>query len=135
MVIYTAGRIREINNLKWENITEDFLIHRTRKAKNSDIKEVIKAIPRKADYVFINPRTETKYDFRRRLMKSLTKKAKVKHFGFHALRHYGSSLLAQKGFGLTDIQSLLGHERATTTDIYLQSISCSLRKAVEEIDI
>jgi integrase len=99
VVIYTAGRIREINNLKWEDIAEDFLILRTRKAKNSDIKErkvpiskklknALKAIPRKGEYVFINPRTQTKYDYRRRLMKSLCKRAGVKpRFGFHALRH------------------------------------------------
>jgi hypothetical protein len=43
------------------------------------------------------------------------------------LRHYGASKLAQEGVPLTDIQALLGHQRATTTDIYLQSLGFASR--------
>ena len=63
------------------------------------------------------------------------KKAKVRVFTFHALRHYGASRLANSGVPIPDIQALLGHQRSTTTDIYLQSISPNLRKAMDNLDI
>ena len=57
-------------------------------------------------------------------MKNLCKKAQVKIFGFHAIRHFFAvSLIQSHQAGLTDIQLLLGHQRATTTDIYLKSVS------------
>ena len=137
--------IGEINQLKWEDIYADHLILKTHKARNSDLKErriyynqelskVIKELPWQGEYVFINPRTKTRYIYRRRLMKSLCQKAQVKEFGFHAIRHYGASLLASKGANLTDIQHLLGHEKATTTDIYLQSIGANIKATVNLLD-
>ena len=68
-------------------------------------------------------------------MASLYRRAKVKYFNFHALRHFGASRFAEKGVGLTDIQAFLGHERVTTTDLYLQAVSKSVRHAVEYLDI
>ncbi len=57
-------------------------------------------------------------------MKHLCKKAQVKSFGFHAIRHFFAvSLIQSQQAGLTDIQLLLGHQRATTTDIYLKSVA------------
>jgi len=137
-IALTMGRIREVNDIKWSDIHDDYLILRTRKSRNSDIveriipmtkqlKEVIERIHKNGKYVFINPKTGTKYDYRIGMLKGLCKRAKVKHFTFHALRHYGASKLAQEGVPLTDIQALLGHQRATTTDIYLQSVGYASR--------
>jgi site-specific recombinase XerD len=36
---------------------------------------------------------------------------------------------------LTDIQELLGHARAATTDIYLRSIGKTARKAVLKLEL
>jgi integrase len=77
---------------------------------------------KKGRYVFINPKTGTKYVYRKRLLKGLCEKAEIKPFTYHALRHYGASRLAHEGVPLADIQALLGHQRATTTDLYLQSL-------------
>lgn len=136
VVALTLGRIREVNRLKWSDIKTDYLILRTRKARNSDIverqiplttplKEVIKRIPKKGTYVFINPKTGTKYEYRKGMLRGLCKRAKVKYFTFHALRHYGASALAKAGVPRTDIQTLLGHANMTTTDIYLHSLGLS----------
>ena len=141
LVKNTLARISEINNLKWSDIYDSHLILRTRKAKNSDLKErripfnkevveALKQIPHNGEYLFINPRTGKNYVYRKRMMKSLCKKAKVKFFNFHSIRHYGASRLADKGASLTDIQYLLGHEKATTTSIYLHEIGASVEKAV-----
>jgi len=46
----------------------------------------------------------------------------------------GASILADEGESLTAIQNILGHERATTTDIYLQSISKSVVSATKKLE-
>lgn len=133
VIAYTLGRVNEVDKLEWSDIRADHLILKTRKSRNSDIverkiplikplKEVIERIPKKGKYLFINPKTGTKYVYRKRLLKGLCKKAKVKEFNYHALRHYGASRLAKEKVPLTDIQALLGHQNASTTDIYLQSL-------------
>jgi integrase len=144
VVIYSLGRIREINKLEWDDLRGDHLILRTRKSKNSDIVErkipisgqlefVLDEIPHVGEYVFINPRTQRRYDYRKGMMNGLCKRARVRKFGFHSLRHYGASKLASEGIPLTDIQALLGHQQVTTTAIYLQSLKKSLKEAVELI--
>jgi len=79
------------------------------------LKAALKGLKRSGEYVFTNPRTRTCYDYREKLMGSLCRKAGVKPFSFHALRHYGASTLAAKGAPLADIQAILGHELLTTT--------------------
>ncbi len=62
----------------------------------------------------------------RYMMRDLCKAAGVRHFGFHALRHYVARMLVEGGnANLGDIQVLYGHQNATTTDIYLKSLAAS----------
>lgn len=140
VVIGTMARIGEINSLKWEDIHEDFLILRTRKSRNSDVSEriipinellgyVLGKVERKGEYVFASPKTGNAYDYRKGLMKRLCKKAGVREFTYHCLRHYGASKLASEGEAITDIQALLGHQNISTTNIYLQSLVPSRKKA------
>ena len=147
VISLTLARVREINNLRWEdvNFEENYLILRTRKAKNSDlvsrkipmtvtVREVLLNLEHKGEYVFVNTRTRTKYDYRDKFLPKLCEKAEVKPFMYHALRHYGASKLSNAGVPLTDIQQLLGHQRATTTDIYLQSIKDSLKESIKKLE-
>ena len=55
-------------------------------------------------------------------MKTLCKKADVKYFRYHALRHLGASILDRANVNIGSIQRLLGHENRITTEIYLHSI-------------
>ncbi len=146
MIIYTMARVREINNLAWEDITPHFLILRTRKSKNSDVVErkihlnpslrkVLASVPRTGAYVFMNKRTQKNYDYRKKLLKRLCKQAEVPYFTFHCLRHFGASFLANQGTPITDIQTLLGHQRATTTDLYLRSLGYGLSEATEMLEV
>lgn len=57
---------------------------------------------------------------RSKLMPRLCRKAGVKPFGFHALRHKAAAITFIAG-GLAVAQTLMGHSRATTTDIYVRS--------------
>jgi len=56
------------------------------------------------------------------MLHNLCRKAGVKPFGFHALRHAGASLLDGLNVPIGTIQRILGHENRTTTEIYLHSI-------------
>ncbi len=143
-LINTLARVGEINKLKWEDIHDGYLILRTRKSKNSDITEriipindtlmeVLGSIPKYGEYVF-SYRDGKPYIYRSKILKRACEQAGVKEFGYHSLRHYGASKLADLGVPITVIQELLGHSNTTTTDIYLQSIKQSLIDAVKKLE-
>jgi len=145
-LIHTAARMREINKLKWEDVSlnEDYLVLRTRKAKNSDVAErkvpltrtlkaILEGLPRRGEYVFSH-RNGKRFDNRIKYIRLLCKQAKVKQFTYHNLRHFSASKLANLGVAITDIQEILGHTRTTTTDHYLQTIKGSVRSAINKLE-
>ena len=93
-------------------------------------------------YVFVNPATHGPYRRNQpsicRMLKRLCRGAGVREFGFHALRHYFASMLVSTNkVTLCDIQHMLGHQRATTTDTYLHSLCPPvdhLAVVIEEMD-
>lgn len=145
LIIHTLARIREINKLKWTDVHPEYLTLWTRKSFNSNLeprdiplnnvlKEVIKELPNDGEYVFMNPRSKTKYDYRDKFLKTLCIRAEVKDFTFHCLRHFGASTLSSSGAGTGDIQGLLGHASATTTDLYIQSLKPGMIDAVKKME-
>jgi integrase len=70
------------------------------------------------------------YNHRKRLMASLCRKAGVKPFGFHALRHSGASIMDSLNVPIGVIQRILGHENRQTTEIYVHSIGNVEREAM-----
>lgn len=69
------------------------------------------------------------------MLKRLCEKAGVAPFGFHAIRHYFAvSLVKSQKADITDIQQLLGHQRPTTTDIYLRSVAPNLDRLAGVIE-
>ena len=64
-------------------------------------------------------------------MKGLCKKAGVRYFRYHPLRHLGASLLDKANVSIGSIQRILGHENRTTTEIYLHSIGEAEREAMK----
>jgi len=92
-----------------------------------------------SDYVFQNrdarhPRYGDRFTERKKFMRGLCKRAGVKHFGFHGLRRFFASLLADKyKEGLPVIQKLLGHASPSTTDRYVFNVSADARRALEKI--
>lgn len=146
-ILHTAGRMREINKLRWDDINfeENYLILKTRKAKNSDLmerkipltdtlREILLKKERIGDYVFTNKSSGSYFDNRIKMIRNLCKLAKVKKFTFHNLRHFSASKLANLGVALTDIQEILGHTRPTTTDNYLQALKGSVRDAIKKLE-
>lgn len=82
------------------------------------------ARPCMVDNVFMRLESHTHmgepFTERNKLMPRLCERAGVKPFGFHAIRHKAAPIAFMAG-GLNAAQQLMGHARATTTDIYVRS--------------
>lgn len=83
-------------------------------------------------WVFLNEKTGYKFNRRPKLMKSLCKKAGIDPpFGFHAIRHFTASYLADsEKVSKKTISVILGHKSLETTERYLHGIEKSQKDAV-----
>jgi len=145
--LYTAARRGEIFRLTWEDVDFERREIRlgTRKTKDGSM-----------DYEWL-PINQALYDellwwrqnhegtgyiFTSRLgkpfsrnadfMARLCRRANTKKFGFHALRRYAASVLADTpGIGIKRIQRVLRHKSAATTEHYIYSINRDLRDTME----
>ena len=155
-VLETLARVSEINRLQWRdvNLEERYVVLYTRKRRGGHLtprkipltqtlfsilkrrhQERDKSVP----WVFYHEYWSHKegkkvvgpYRSRIHMLRSLCRKAKVKEFGFHALRHTGASLLANNNVPIFTISKILGHLSLATTEIYLHSIGESERAAMD----
>ena len=73
------------------------------------------------------------FKHRQHFMTKLCKKAKVKPFGFHAIRHLTASILYRKGYSVSEIQRILRHKNPNTTTRYLRTLGVEdIRSTLEE---
>ena len=156
----TLARVSEINRLTWNDVDFEnrFVVLYTRKKRGGHLTprtipmtrklhEVLSRRYEKRDkrkpWVFwqtywsskTGERTEGPYQDRKTLMRTLCKKAGVKYFRYHALRHFGASVLDSRNVNIGSIQRILGHENRTTTEIYLHSVGSAEREAMDILDI
>lgn len=159
-IFHTMGRVSEINRLTWQDINfeERYVILYTRKKKGGHLtprkvpmtdrlydvlSHRFKHRNKRKPWVFwhrywskkISDWVEGPFIDRKRLMNNLCKKAGVKYFRYHALRHCGASLLDNANVPIGSIQRFLGHENRLTTEIYLHSIGNSERDAIALLDM
>ena len=157
LMIRTAARESELLRLTWDDVSLENRAIRlwTRKRKGGGKQSRVlplsnealdimsrrwKARPKDAPgYVFVNPQTGTAYTRLqhpiRYMLLRLCRMAGVRQFGFHSLRHYTSQRLMDSGKAtLREIQTILGHQRATTTDVYLRSLSPDLKHMADILD-
>jgi integrase len=152
----TMGRMSEINQLLWSDVDLEkrYVVLYTRKKKGGhrtprkvpmteNLYKILTNRYKNRDedkpWVFWHRYWDRRQRFwavapyidRKTIMKSLCKKAGVRYFRFHALRHYGASMLDNANVNIGSIQRLLGHENRKTTEIYLHSIGDSERQAMK----
>ena len=150
----TLGRMNEINNLTWDDVdfkTKTVTLY-TRKKKGGHLtprkvpmtERLFKVLNRRYEkrnkdkpWVFWhrykngnNDWEEGPFKDRKKFMKTLCRKAGVKYFRFHALRHAGASLMDNCNVSIGTIQKILGHENRSTTEIYLHTLGNSERAAM-----
>jgi len=87
-------------------------------------------------YVFVNNKPGANFGkpfkYRNRFMKGLCKRAGVKPFGFHAMRRFVASILADKHkLSAKSIQEILRHNSVTTTELYIQNINNDTRTQLD----
>jgi integrase len=150
---HTAGRTSEVLNLTWEdlNFEQRWIRLWTRKRRGGELQEdklamtetLYSVLKRRWDnrdkttsFVFHNADgTRYTYTQKRDTMRKLCRKAGVKNFGFHAIRHHVASILADSGkASLSQIQKMLRHRRTTTTDNYIKTLDPQLRQVANVLD-
>ncbi|MCP4116505.1 MAG: site-specific integrase [Desulfobacteraceae bacterium] len=89
-------------------------------------------------YVFpspTNPKKQLIKDTLDNMMPKLCKKAGVKKFGLHAIRHHvAAQMVHSKEVDLFDIQKFLRHKRMSTTDRYLKSLGVIQTKGTSVLE-
>lgn len=140
----TGARISEICRLTWEdiNLSKNSITLWTRKRKGGGLQpdtltmteKLQRVIERRwknrnkqSQFVFCKPegaRYTKDSHFIKQMMPRLCKRAEVKPFGYHAIRHKVASILMDSGKAtLSNIQHFLRHRRPTTTEGYLKSLN------------
>ncbi len=143
--LHLAARRSELFRLKWEDV--DFAGSRvrlyTRKTKDGSWEEAwlpmtadlqdallfLKQERQSSQWVFVDPDTGQPFQYRIHWMHTLCKRAGVKYFGVHGIRHLTASILAKGGVAMIDIQTILRHKNLATTERYIRRIE-SLRPAL-----
>ncbi len=135
--LHLAARRSELFRLKWEDV--DFANCRvrigTRKRAGGNMEfdwlpmteELFKTLFKhrqkaKTEWVFPEPETGRPFTSRQHLMPRLCKRAKVKRFGLHAIRHLTASILAQEDVPMVTIQRVLRHKNLMTTERYIRGL-------------
>lgn len=157
----TGMRKSEILNLVWDRVdlrNGFILLDQTKNGErreipiNSTLRETLtelfqgtKERPRRIDvpYVFYDPangkgeQPETEifpYKDVKRSFHSACKRAKIRDFRFHDLRHTFASHLVMAGVDLTTVKELLGHKQLTMTLRYAHLAPSHKVKAVDILD-
>lgn len=156
----TMARMGEINRLTWDDV--DFerktVVLYTRKKKGGHLtprkipmttrlygmlEKRYKNRDKTKPWVFWGRHWSSKaggfvegpYQDRKKIMGTLCRKVGVRYFRFHALRHFGASVMERANVPIGSIQRLLGHENRSTTEIYLHSIGEAEREAMEVFEL
>ena len=128
MILYTGCRVREILNLKWENVhLQDQYIHlpdtktgEGARPLNQKAIELLRSMtPKEGNpYVFYGKVPGQPVIEIKRAWKTILKRADIKDFRIHDLRHSFASFALKKGVPLVHVSKLLGHRNITTTMRY-----------------
>ncbi|MDA8404402.1 MAG: site-specific integrase, partial [Desulfobacteraceae bacterium] len=159
-IALTMGRMSEVNRLKWDDVDlkNRFIILYTRKKRGGDLTPRKISMPDRLFKLLQRSYTnrdkdkpwifwhrywdrkkqewiEAPFKDRKKIMTTLCRNAGVRYFRYHALRHFGASLLDSVNVPIGAIQRILGHENRATTEIYLHSIGNSELDAMKVLDI
>ncbi len=143
VALNTGMRKGEILDLKWVDVNLRTRVISILNSKNGEKREIpinedlartLLAVPKnpKSPYVFCKedgmPYREVKVGFRAAL-----RRAKIKNFRFHDLRHTFASRLVMRGVDLKTVQELLGHKDIRMTLRYSHLSADHKRAAVEKL--
>jgi integrase len=145
VALNTGMRKGEILNLKWENVDlrHGFILLEITKNNerreiliNETLKNCLQSITRRLDvpYVFYDKATGKPYKDVRRSFATACRRAGIRDFRFHDLRHTFASHLVMAGVDITTVKELLGHKSLTMTLRYAHLAPSHKVKAVGVLD-
>lgn len=101
---------------------------------NATVTELLQSLKRKSEYVFPSPKTGRKlYDVKRSFRRAV-RKAGIKDFRFHDLRHTAATRMADAGADAFTLMKILGHSDIRMTSRYTHATDVAVRRAVENLD-
>ncbi len=141
----TGMRKREILSLKWDNVDLRhgfILLNVTKNGErreipiNNTLRNTLQGITRRLDipYVFYNSVTGKPYQDVKRSFYTALRRAGIRDFKFHDLRHTFASQLVMAGVDITTVRELLGHKTLTMTLRYAHLAPSHKVKAVDILD-
>ena len=139
----TGMRKGEILNLKWENVDLKngvIVVEKTKNGKirkipmNKKLTETLESGKKVSKGEFVFSEDGKPYGDVKTGWWTALKKAKIKGFRFHDLRHTFGSRLGMLGADIRTIQELMGHEDITMTMRYSHPTPEYKRNAVELLD-
>ena len=154
VALRTGMRWGEIAHLKWKQSPNsnyvDFgnnviFIHesmaKSNKSRFIPLSQVMKSellkLPHQdgSDYIFLNPDTNKPLGSIKKAFKTAVKKAGLKDFRFHDLRHTFASQLVRNSVDIYVVQKLLGHATPKLTQRYAHLRPEMLKDAIDKIDV
>lgn len=144
--LHTGMRKGEILSLKWSQVDMKNGLILVDKTKNFDRREIpmnesLKKLFRQlyrrldTDYIFVNPDTGKRYYDLKKSFTTACRKAGIRDFHFHDLRHTFASHLVMSGADLKTVQELLGHKSLSMTLRYAHLSQAHKREAVKALEI
>lgn len=142
----TGMRRGEILSLRWDkniDLKHGFILlditkngERREIPINDTLRATFKGIQRRLDipYVFFDPITGNPYQEVKRSFPSACRRAGIRDFRFHDLRHTFASHLVMAGVDITTVSRLLGHKSLTMTLRYSHLAPSHMIKAVNMLD-
>ena len=142
--LQTGMRRGEILRLKWDNIDfkNGYIYVEDSKNKISrlipmsqTLRQTLSNLPRhlSSPYVFWHDNGKP-YDDIKHSFNKVLKRAGIKDFCFHDLRHTFASWLVMQGIDLTTVKELLGHKSISMTLRYSHLAPSHKQKAIEALD-
>jgi integrase len=146
MLLSTACRAGEILSATWSNCDMDKKVliidsenSKSKKSRviqlNDSAIEVLKLsnTQGKHDYLFVNPRTKTRYYNLHKAWHKIRVEAGLPKLRLHDLRHFVASELASSGVSIYVISKLLGHANVVTSERYSHVSNLATKRASDNI--